>query len=88
MNKIKQIWNNLQASFWFVPSVIIVASILLAVALIEFDSTGSRPWMDRWPRLFGSGAQDARGLLSTIAGSVVTVVGVPFSMSLVRLALA
>ncbi len=88
MNKIKQSWNNLQASFWFVPSVIIVASILLAVAFIEIDATGSRPWMDRWPRLFGAGAAGARGMLSTIAGSMMTVVGVTFSMTLVALALA
>ena len=44
--------------------------------------------MARWPRVFGAGAAGARGMLSTIAGSMMTVVGVTFSMTLVTLALA
>jgi uncharacterized membrane protein len=38
--------------------------------------------------LFGASAAGARGMLSTIAGSMMTVVGVTFSMVLVTLALA
>ena len=88
MNKLKQIWSNLRSSFWFVPSLIVAVSIALAVALVEADSTGSEQWLARWPRLFGAGAEGARGMLSTIAGSMMTVVGVTFSMTLVTLALA
>ena len=88
MNKLKRLWSNLRTSFWFVPSLIVAVSILLAVALIEADSTGSEQWLARWPRLFGAGAEGARGMLSTIAGSMMTVVGVTFSMTLVTLALA
>ena len=44
--------------------------------------------MAHWPRLFGAGAEGARQMLSTIAGSMMTVVGVTFSMTLVALALA
>ena len=58
------------------------------MGLIEADSTGSGHGMARWPRLFGAGAAGARGMLSTIAGSMMTVVGVTFSMILVTLALA
>jgi len=78
MNKLKQIWSNLRSSFWFVPSLIVAVSIALAVALVEADSTGSEQWIARWPRLFGVGAEGARGILSTIAGSMMTVVGVRF----------
>src|SRR5664279_4837155 len=88
MSKLKRLWSSLRGSFWFVPSVIVAVSIALAVGLVAMDSTGSQPWMARWPRLFGSGAAGARGMLSTIAGSMMTVVGVTFSMTLVTLALA
>ena len=70
------------------PSVIVVVSIACAVALIETDSTGSDRWLARWPRLFGAGAEGARGMMSTIAGSMMSVVGVTFSMILLALALA
>jgi len=71
-----------------VPSLIVAVSIFLAVALVGVDFTGSEQWLARWPRVFGVGADGARGILSTIAGSMMTVVGVTFSMVLMTLALA
>lgn len=88
MNKLKHLWSNLRASFWFLPALIVAFSTALAVGLIEADSSGSQDWMADWPRLFGAGAAGARGMLATIAGSMMTVVGVTFSMTLVTLALA
>ena len=88
MNKLKLLWSNLRSSLWFLPSLIVAASVLLAVALIETDSSGSDRWLAQWPRLFGAGAAGARGMLSTIAGSMMSVVGVTFSMTLVALAMA
>ena len=88
MSKLKRLWSSLRSTFWFVPSLIVVYSIALAVALIEADSAGSDRWLAQWPRLFGAGAEGARGMMSTIAGSMMTVVGVTFSMILVVLALA
>ncbi len=89
MNKLKQFWSNLRSNFWFMPTLIVLVSIALAVALIQVDSTGgSDRLLNQWPRLFGSSAEGARGMMSTIAGSMMTIVGVSFSMILVVLALA
>ncbi len=88
MNQLKRYWSALPSSFWFVPSLIVAGSIVLAMVLVEAHSTGSAQWLARWPRLFGSSAEGAREMLSTIAGSMMTVVGVTFSMTLVALALA
>jgi uncharacterized membrane protein len=88
MNKLKQFGSNVRGSFWFLPALIVAFSIVLAVGLIEADSSGNRDWMADWPRLFGAGAAGARGMLATIAGSMMTVVGVTFSMTLMTLALA
>ncbi len=88
MIKLKKLWNNLDASLWFLPSVIVAGSVTLAIALIEVDLSLSDELLNKWPRLFGAGAQGARGMLSTIAASMISVVGVTFSMTLVALALA
>ena len=88
MNKLERLWSNLRDSFWFLPLLIVAGSVAVAVALIQADIAGSQQWMSRWPRLFGASAAGARGVLSTIAGSMMTVVGVTFSMVLVTLALA
>lgn len=88
MNKLKRFWTNLRASFWFVPSLIVAASIAIAMALSEADYIGGDQMLARWPQLFGVGTEGARGMLTTIAGSMMTIVGVTFSMTLVTLALA
>ncbi len=88
MHKLRQLWSNLRSSFWFMPSLIVVANIAFAAALIEADFIGSDQWLAQWPRLFGAGADGARQMLSTLAGSMMSVMGITFSMTLVALALA
>jgi uncharacterized membrane protein len=88
MNRLKRYWSNLRSSFWFMPALIVAASIGVALALVEVDSTSGEKWLSGRPRLLGVGAEGARGILSTIAGSMMTVVGVTFSMTLMTLALA
>ncbi len=44
MNKLKQLWINLLASFWFLPSLIVGVSAVSAVGVIEVDSSGSHKW--------------------------------------------
>jgi uncharacterized membrane protein len=88
MHKFKQLWSNLQSSFWFVPSLIVMANMAFAAAMVEADSAGSDRWLSQWPRLFGVGADGARAMLSTLAGSMMSIMGITFSMTLVALALA
>ena len=66
----------------------VAGSIVFAVVLIETDSATSDRWLSQWPRLFGVGAEGARQMLSTLAGSMMTVMGITFSMTLLALTLA
>ena len=52
-------WDNLRDSVWFVPSLLVAVSVGIAFVLITLDSNGGRPWMARWPRLFGGGTAGA-----------------------------
>lgn len=64
------------------------ASVIAAVGLVELQSTIQSDLSLRWPRLFGAGAEGARGMLSAIATSMITVAGVVFSITVVALSLA
>ncbi len=89
MNLLRKHWEDLRSSLWFVPTLIVVGAVVLAVAMIEVDLSGNRGQLaERWPRLFGAGADGSRGLLSAIAGSMITVAGVTFSITVVTLTLA
>ncbi len=88
MNKLKQLWSSLRSSLWFVPGLIVLGSIAVAFALIEVDSRVSREMLIKYPRLFGAGADGSRGMLTAIGGSMMTVAGVTFSLTLAALAQA
>ena len=87
-NTIRRFWNELRDGFWFLPFLLLAAHVGAAILLISTGLGENRPWMAQWPKLFGAGAEGARGMLSTIAGSMMTVVGVTLSMTVVTLALA
>lgn len=88
MTKLKSLLRELRASLWFVPALIVTGSIGLAVGLIEVDAHLERKLLISYPRLFGAGAEGSRGMLSAIAGSMITVAGVTFSITIVALSLA
>jgi len=87
-NKLIQFWVNLRSSFWFLPFLMVLGSVVYAVVLIQVDYAGSDRWLAQWPRIFGVGADGARDMLSTLAGSMMTVMGITFSMTLLALSLA
>ena len=88
VNKVLLFWENLRSSLWFVPALIVSGCVGLAVAFVEIDSLYFQELEQRWPRLFGVGAAGSRGMLTAIASSMITVVGVTFSITVVALALA
>ena len=88
-NRVRHLWERFSSSLWFVPTIIVLGAVVLAMGLIEADAwLGREGLMERWPRLFGAGADGSRGLLTAIASSMITVAGVTFSITIVALALA
>jgi uncharacterized membrane protein len=85
---LRQLWLETRYSFWFLPALHVLAAVVLALVLVEADGWLPPDTFERWPRLFGSGAEGARGLLTTVASSMITVAGVVFSITLVALSLA
>ena len=88
MNRVKSALVAIRSSLWFVPSIMVVASIGLALALVEVDQRYRFDLPDTLPLLFGAGAEGSRGMLSTIAGSMITIAGLTFSLTIAALATA
>ncbi|WP_157980922.1 DUF2254 domain-containing protein [Aliidiomarina shirensis] len=88
LNRMYHVWLDIRASFWFLPTLIVLTSVLLAFALIELEEYTSASFLDSWPRAFAASVDGSRSLLSTIATTTITVTGVVFSSTLVALSLA
>lgn len=85
--KLSKYWDALQSSYWFLPSLILIAAILLAFTMLYLDRTDKPGITNLW-WLYTGGPDGARSVLSAIAGSMITVAGTAFSITIVALQLA
>ena len=83
MADLRAFWTRLVEGLWFVPSLIVIGAILLAVGMVELSAAVGSEALAGWPRVFGVGAEGARSMLAAIAGSMITVAGVTFSITMV-----
>ncbi|MEO6745807.1 MAG: DUF2254 domain-containing protein [Caldimonas sp.] len=81
-------WERLHSSFWFLPSLMAAAAGVLALAAVALDRIATDRWLQGLGWVYSGGAEGASLVLSTIAGSMITIAGVVFSMTLVSLSLA
>ncbi|MDZ7741218.1 MAG: DUF2254 domain-containing protein [Bacteroidota bacterium] len=88
MKKLLFFWNELKATFWFIPVLIILLSVLLAIGFVYADqiTSFSRDGLGRF--FFVNSVDSARSILSTISGAMIGVAGTVFSVTLVALTLA
>lgn len=88
MKKLLFFLNELKTTFWFVPVLIIIFSILLSLGVVYLDSAVNLP-QNKITRFFlVTSADSARSILSTISGAMIGVAGTVFSVTLVALTLA
>jgi uncharacterized membrane protein len=84
-NQFKVIRDRLSASYWFIPFVMLAATVLLAFFMLWLDL---RVQQDLVSFPFASDPEVAQDVLSSIAGSMIAVAGTVFSITLVVLTLA
>jgi uncharacterized membrane protein len=74
--------RNVLYGFWFVPGAVAAALAVVAVVLVEVDRSA-----DRNVGFFSGEADAARVVLSVVAGSLITVAGLAFSITVLTLQL-
>src|SRR5215471_2042101 len=80
----KDRWRHLVNGFWFVPLLISLLGPLLAFFFLALDNIVGQ--IDR-TFLFSGGTAEASIILSTIAGALITVVALTFSITILVLQL-
>lgn len=81
--------ERLRASYWFIPSLMALGAIALAWLAVSVDSWVVAHEIQLFPgRLLSFDTAGARAFLATVAGSMMTVAGVAFSITIVAMTLA
>ena len=81
-------WETVRASYWFVPSLMAAGAVALSFVTIAADEAVGADWIDRVELLYANKPDGARALLSTIAGSMIGVAGVTFSITIAAVSYA
>ncbi len=74
--------EDVRASYWFLPTLLAFAGLALGLIMVLADASIGEAWLGRYEWFYGSRPEGARAMLSTIAGSTITVAGVVFSITL------
>jgi len=83
-----KIWDILRSSFWFVPTLLTVTAVLLSIGLNLADQYMQSDQRLQTAWFYIGEPQSARAILATIAGAVITIVSLTFSITIVALTLA
>ncbi|HYE61527.1 MAG TPA: DUF2254 domain-containing protein [Phycisphaerales bacterium] len=83
-----QLQERLRTGYWFIPGLMSVAGVVLAECMLSLDreGVGGGSWLSRW--LNAGGVEGSRAVLSTVAGSMITVGATVFSIMMLTLSMA
>jgi uncharacterized membrane protein len=80
--------RRLRGSFWFLPSLMTVGGVALAIGMGWLDTAAWTQGIRVWSEQLSLGAEGSRQVVSTIAGAMITAASLVYSMTLVALTLA
>ena len=87
-NHLFRLIEEVRASYWFVPSVMAFVAIVLGALMVWLDAGPAAGLLDGLGWYQTAKPDGAHEVLSTIAGSMITVAGVVFSITIVAIAYA
>jgi uncharacterized membrane protein len=87
-NKLAPLIEKTQSSFWFVPSLMILLSFIVAAVTVYIDVIHTQNNTNSLAFLYATDVDAVRSLLSTIAAAMITVTSIAFSITIVVLTLA
>ncbi len=87
-DKLRNLWESIRTSLWLIPSFMVILAIMVALFALEYDYrlTGQEELETVW--FYTGSPEAARAVLSVVAGSMITVAGIVFSLTMVTFTLA
>jgi uncharacterized membrane protein len=83
---VRETWLRAQESFWFLPAALVLLAIVLSQVAVFVDRRLDLDWAES--TALSLGVEGSRGLLTVIGGSVLTVAGTAFSITISVIATA
>ena len=88
MPKLRAFWDDVLASYWFLPALFAIAAVFLAVLTIWLDRNGWADWLSTMEWLIPARPDGASNMLTVIASSMIGVASTVFSITIAAVAFA
>ncbi len=85
IDRLQTLWQNARSSLWFLPASLGILAILLSWLISDLDHHLPRQIALHRGWLFYGSPDAARTLLSTLAGSLITVISLLFSITMLTM---
>jgi uncharacterized membrane protein len=86
--RLRAFWFRLRESYWFVPALMAAVAVAFANVTIIVDDVLGERGVHGLVWVYAGGPEGARAVLSTVAGSMITVTALVFSITMVALSFA
>jgi len=86
--RVLKLLEDIRSSYWFVPALMALAALILGATIVYVDAAVGSDWLDGLSWYQSNKPNGAQEVLSTIAGSAITVAGVVFSITIVSVSFA
>ena len=80
--------HEVRNSYWFVPATMTLGAFALGFLVPVIDAAAGEGWVEYVPFLTSLNVDGARAMLTTIAGSIIGVAGVTFSIAIAAVSFA
>lgn len=87
-SKILNLLETLRNSYWFVPTLMLIGGLILSLQMLDIENDVKKVLGDYLPWVVMIDSKGMADVISVIAGSIITVTGVVFSITMVTLTLA
>ena len=86
--RLRNFWDNVRATYWFVPAVMTSLAAVAALTMYSLDQLiPNYLLLDKWYLFYPASVAEARSALVTVADTSLGVIGVVFSITLVPLSI-
>ena len=82
------LWSTLRSAYWFIPTLMACGAVALAFGSVKLDELVRGAVEAKLGWIYAGGPAGARAVLATIAGSIITVAGTTFSITIAAFSLA
>lgn len=87
-SSLRSLWLSLKASYWFIPSLLTLFALLLAVASIHLDRLWGPRWLSAYSWFEGARPEGARAQLTVISSAMIAISSTVFAITIAAVAYA